>query len=392
MKKTLFIIAALFAFSFVSMANNEIVVDDVTIPQGGTGIISVALDNDKAYTGFEMAVTLPEGLSINGVEKSERLAESHTLTVNSSTGKIGCLSGANESITGTSRTLFTIIVTASPDLAIGTNLVGTLTGIEFATTIAPDNLSDVTFNIIIGENRILLDENSPSAPENATGVNVRVKRTINAGEWSTLVLPFDMSEQQVKEAFGNGVQLASLNGWETTEYDDDDNATAISVSFADETAITANIPYIIKVVEPVTQFELDGIDITVDEEPATTVGKKSKGTFGSFTGTYIPITIDEECLFLNGNNFWYSTGKSKLKGYRAYFYFQDVLDSYSNGSNARVAMTFQSGTEGIDEKVKWDNSNGNLYDIQGHIITERQNKTSAHPEIYIRNGKKVIIK
>lgn len=54
-------------------------------------------------------------------------------------------------------------------------------------------------------------------PEAAEGVNVRVKRTIKANEWSTLVLPFAMTAEQVKSAFGNDVQLADFTGVETEE-------------------------------------------------------------------------------------------------------------------------------------------------------------------------------
>lgn len=73
-----------------------------------------------------------------------------------------------------------------------------------------------------------------------TNANVRVRRTIKAGEWNTICLPFAMTAEQVKGAFGNDVQIGDFNDY---EFDGD----VISVKFRNATAIEANHPYIIKV-------------------------------------------------------------------------------------------------------------------------------------------------
>ena len=41
---------------------------------------------------------------------------------------------------------------------------------------------------------------------------VRVKRTINANEWSTICLPFAITAEQVKGVFGDDVQLGDFTG------------------------------------------------------------------------------------------------------------------------------------------------------------------------------------
>ena len=82
-------------------------------------------------------------------------------------------------------------------------------------------------------------------PTDATDVNVTVKRTIKAGIWSTIVLPFDMTTQQLTSAFGDDVELANFTTWETTDYDDNDNPKAITVFFKEANEIKANTPYII---------------------------------------------------------------------------------------------------------------------------------------------------
>ena len=255
---------------------------------------------------------------------------------------------------------------------------------------------EVSFDVkVVTAHTVVLDETSATAPEAATGVNVRVKRSIVKNIWSTICLPFDMTEEQLKTAFGDDVELASFKGWESTEWDDDDNATAIEVSFKDETSIEANTPYIIKVSKNLTEFTVDGVDIDPEDEPSVTVGRMNRGTFGSFTGSYVPIAIDEECLFLSKNKFWYSIGNTQMKGFRGYFYFQELLADYSGGSSARISFTFDdSETTGIGATL---NDNGEMindnavYDLQGRRVSESVIQNSKLQNgLYIVNGKKVI--
>ena len=88
----------------------------------------------------------------------------------------------NKVINGTSGLLLRVTVEA-PSLVLGTKLQGTLHNIKLGQTNETSiNLADVDFEIEIVEDVTVLDENSTTAPEAATGVNVRVKRTINANE------------------------------------------------------------------------------------------------------------------------------------------------------------------------------------------------------------------
>ncbi|MBR0048273.1 MAG: hypothetical protein IJP74_02995, partial [Prevotella sp.] len=106
-----------------------------------------------------------------------------------------------------------------------------------------------------------------------------------------------------------------------------------------------------------------------------------------FTGSYVPMTIDEECLFLSDGKFWYSTGKTAMKGYRAYFYFQDVLADYSgSASSARISMRFDDGTTtGVGSIDNGETASDSYYDLQGRKIEKPVRKG-----LYIRGGKKVV--
>ena len=260
--------------------------------------------------------------------------------------------------------------------------------IAFATASGEDNFADVNISITIGEPddpRTILDETSTTAPEAATGVDVRVRRTIKAGEWSTICLPFDMSEAQTKEAFGYEVQLGDFTGYKTVE-DEDGNIVGISIGFDNATSIEANHPYIIKVSQDVTEFTADGVDIDPEEEPTVATVKRTKKQWSEMIGTYVPMTIESQMLFLSGNKFWYSTGLTKTKGYRAYFDFYDVLTEVENAYSSRISFSFIEETTGIRTMDRQATGDVLTYDLQGRSVKK------PAKGLYLRNGKKVIMK
>ena len=394
--------AMLLTYMAGANATDAITVSDVTVPKGGEVTLEIGSSFETSFIGFQLDIELADGLSLKTDGEGYVIAElgssgtDHGFTG----GKVGnvyslvCASMSNRTLPE-GAVLMRVTLQADASLEKGTVIPASVTNVVFSEKQGDSqikhNLAGVNFNITIGEpsdGRTILDENSTTAPTSATGVNVRVKRAINANEWSTICLPFAMSEAQAKAAFGSDVQLADFTGWETTEYDASDNALAIDVTFSSVTAIEANHPYVIKVSSAVTEFTVDGVDIAPEDDPAVSVGKKSKGTLGSFTGSYVPTLIDEDCLFLNSNKFWYSTGKTNMKGYRGYFYFQDVLAAYAASAPVKMKFTLD-GTTGIEDVQSFNDSNiqdGEIYDLAGRRVEK------AGKGIYIINNKKVLVK
>ena len=289
--------------------------------------------------------------------------------------------------------LLTIDSTVGSNVPVGEYDV-TLKNIWFGYGISSkDYVDDVTFKVnVVAQHTVVLDERSTTAPENATGVNVTVKRTINANEWSTICLPFAMSESQVKAAFGDDVQLADFDGIESTY--DGDNVTAINVKFNEVTEIEANHPYLIKVSTAMTSFTTENVNIEVEDEPSVDkdeqhikIGNKWYYFYNSFFGTYAAQTeVPEDCLFLSENKFWYSTGLTKMKAYRAYFSFMDVLSEVENASSRVVMKWNDEQPTGISEIKHETQKNSQYYDLSGRRVV-RPNKG-----VYIVDGKKTVIK
>ena len=396
MKRHAFI-ALLLLLAGTALADSHVTVSPVEIPSGKEAELTLNFDFDEGHTicNYQMELQLPEGVSVVG--NSVTLGACHSQFHSGSivNNIIVVSSNPTTVLTGTSGELLKVRVTADANLTAGTILQGTLHNVKLGqtneTSINPD---DLTFDISIVERlTVVLDETSTTAPTAAEDVNVRVKRTIQANEWSTICLPFTMTEAQCKAAFGDDVELGDFTGYET-ELDGDDNIIGITVNFNDATAIEANHPYIIKVSSAITEFTVEQVNIDPEEEPTVAAVKRTKKQWSEMTGTYVANTVLEATnLFLSGNKFWYSAGQTKMKAFRAYFDFYDVLTEVEDEYTSRIMMSFDDeSTTGIDAQRLMDNGHQGVYDLQGRRLDSAGSGSSLKKGLYIVNGKKVVVK
>ncbi len=405
MKKGLLLSACALVLSLSHASADEMTIGDITIPQGGTADLTVGYNftstTDKV--GFTFSIKLPEGLSYVKDEygdpvfvKDETSISKMNIICVGEGNFAGQPANASATIKGTSGQLLTLTLAADASLAVGSTYTAQVTKATFQErvdgSVKDINLDDFTFTITIGEpadTRTVLDENSTTVPAAATDVDVRVKRTIKANEWSTICLPFAMTEAQVKEAFGNDVLLGDFAGAES-EFDEDDNVTGIAVSFDEASAIEANHPYVIKVSQPVEEFTVDGVNINADEDEAYFEFDNGKTgsrriVYSGFYGTYHAGTVlDEFTLFLNDNKFWYSTGQTKMKAFRAYFAFLDVL---TDVENAAGVIEFKMNLDGATGLRTIDHSSltiDNYYNLAGQRVGRN------YKGVVVTKGKKFV--
>ena len=406
MKKTLATLAVLLGIC-LAQAQSPVNVAGITIPQNGQGelVIRYEFPTEGLYTGYSMSLTLPDGISLMQNDKGKYIytlgdchEDTHQLTISydSSAKKysFGCLSLESDPLSGTSGVLLSFPLEANGSVTVGSTLQATVQEINFAKLNGQtDFFTDVVeFGITISEpadTRTVLDENSTTVPESATNVDVRVKRTIKANEWSTICLPFAMTETQVKAAFGDDVQLADFTGVDS-EFDASDNVVGITANFTDVQAIEANHPYIIKVGAAVTEFTVDGVDIEADEDGACVEFDNGKTgsrrvVYSGFYGTYHAQTVlDKFTLFLNNNKFWYSMGLTKMKAFRAYFDFLDRLTEVENGSaNVKMFVNMDDDATGIVSPFGETEEGAAIYNLAGQRVSKN------YKGIVIENGKKI---
>lgn len=199
--------------------------------------MQVALNNSgESYRAVLFTLALPTGIGVVKDEFGEAVviadaalsAAGYGVTSNQLTDgnyRFAVVStSGNESIPAECGPLFTFTIEAEPTLTTETEFAATLSEIKLTDAWAVDHdAENVIFSITTNDGRVILDENAETTPEASDGeVNVLVKRIIKANEWSTICLPFEMSEEQLKDAFGNDVQLA-----EFIDYDMDDEENII---------------------------------------------------------------------------------------------------------------------------------------------------------------------
>ena len=401
----------------IDALDDAIYVVPVTAAPGSQATLSICMKNSADnIAGFEFLLKLPEGITVatdgDGMLMAELSEERTTARKTNSFGanmlstglKVLCgtsayVNGKLYTFSGHDGEVARITINVPADYAEGEYPMVITGGILSSNdaTPKPYEFPDITTVLTIGEVVTVLDENSTTAPEATDGdVNILVKRTIKGGQWNTICLPFDMTQEQVYEAFGDDVQLQEFVGFETEEDEVSGDITKITVNFEDADltdGFYGNYPYVIKTSKDITEFRVTAT-IDPDEENATAVfdnGKRPTSSqyqvYGTLYGTYHAQTVvPENCLFLSGGNFWYSTGKTKMKAFRAYFDLEDVLaDLTAAGANVSMNFDTPTGIRHITDTAVSGEQSG-FYTLDGVKL----NGTPTKKGVYIHNGKKVV--
>ena len=384
----------------VSELQHVLYVEPLTAEMGTTEVtLSIKMKNYYEAMGFSFGVRLPETFSFATTENGDpdarlsttRTDETHidffqsTLQADGSLSIVAYNDDGDGYIDGNDGEIALVRIILPASTTAGEYPISILNPtVSLSTGSSKREIDEVVTTLTITPaSEVILDETSTTAPAAAMDVDVRVKRTIKGGEWSTICLPFDMTAEQVTTAFGSDVQLAKFSSWSPVE-DDGGAIVGINVGFETVTTIEANVPLIIKTAGDVSEFVVDGVDVNPDEAKLQ-VGKKSSER-GYMYGNYVNgFTVPEENVFLSGGKFYYSVGKTPMMGYRGYFEFKDVLDAYYDVAPSRINIIIDGATTGI-ELNKVPTGNDRYYNLSGQPV-ERPTKG-----LYISNGKKVVVK
>lgn len=394
-------------------AQNALTVSEspVQIPSGGAGnlVINFQFDTADLYAAYSFDVALPDDISVVDPETFTLgdCHDDHGMTINYKADEkvysFASLSQNSKVLKGTSGMLISVPIKADASLASGTVLKAKIQNIVFATkrAVYVPVENDVEFEIKITD-RWILDETSPAPPvASGNAVNVEVKRTVKAGQWSTIVLPFTMPQDDVKRVFGDAVELATWESWFVSDYDDDLNVNAVELKFKTpapvqlKKGIIAGNIYLIKSVNEVKSFTVDNVTITSTSVEASQVKEIGDWeTTGYARGTYVATKVPAKGLFINGNKFWYSTGKTNIKGFRAWFDLGEVVSaSYNTGSDAKITITVDGETTDIDGIPSFQHVTEGVYDLSGRKIQLKDGDVNKLQKgVYIIDGKKVTIK
>ena len=376
------------------VAAQEVKVPNVEALQGEEVSLTLQLDvNGGSYSALEFDIQFPEdgfttgsGNTAAGWDGVFTIGDVGGVSIDN-LARCGAMSNNDTPIPDEDlRTLGTVNFTVPAGIALGNHTV-TLTNMTLVgDTRVP--VADATFTLsVVTVHNVVLDELANVAPTAATGVNVKVKRSIKANSWSTICLPFAMTAEQITSAFGAGTEIKDFTSWSSEEDDETGDIVSITIGFTTVTAMEANHPYLIKVANAITAeegFTVDGVDIAPEAEPTKQVGTTKK-TRGYFYGTYVAnTTVPEYNLFISNDRFYYSNGSTKMKAFRGYFELHDYLSSLDE-AGARISIVDEDVT-GIANVKTLSVGSSDYYDLQGRKIE------NPKKGLYINNGKKVVVK
>lgn len=221
--------------------------------------------------------------------------------------------------------------------------------------------------VISTADHVTLSESAVNVLETKVA-DVTVGRTLAAGVWNTLCLPFDVGKNTIAQATGNAVDGVSLRTF--SGFSDD------VLTFAAVDKVTAGTPFLVKLAQAVESPTFPLVDlkgnITAETRTVTYNG-------ASMIGIFDPTDIGSSGLFLtaSGELKRASGSSTTLKGLRAYFTVP--------GPSARLVL--DDGATVID-MVETAPADNRWYAPDGR----RYNTQPTRRGIYIKDGKKVIIR
>lgn len=201
----------------------------------------------------------------------------------------------------------------------------------------------------------------------AMPANVTLKRTFVANKWNTLVLPFAVSEADVKTTFGADAKIV--------EYSNADDA---NINFTTSTkGIEANVPVLIMpaAVNAENTYTFNSVSI-VEATP------KADGTNYSFVGSYKPYDLANDDYMLYADKWWKTEAGDtyKIKAFRAY------IKANTHAAAKQLNLVIDGQTTGLKLNTVNGNIEGETYNITGQRVA------NSYKGLVIKNGKKIIKK
>lgn len=238
---------------------------------------------------------------------------------------------------------------------------------------------------------VSISQNNGYTYEAKNNATVTLTKPLKANVWNAICLPFSMTEQQVRNAFGEDARIAEFK-----KVDESGKKAVASFGMHYYQLITAGKPCLIKPSQVSDTYTISGV--TIDAEKALTIVDSNKKF--DFVGTYATTSMPVNSHFLGSNDgkLYYITANKEISGLKAF------LKPAENNSGAKLSIAFDStvndqdnnttGIEAIKDYTEQNaaNSSANkgIYNINGQFMGT--NPAILPQGIYVKNGKKFIIK
>lgn len=256
------------------------------------------------------------------------------------------------------------------------------------------------------DNLLVLDEDKTlDVTKRYTGAKMLLHRTFTKNAtndkkgWNSIILPVDMTAAQVKEAFGEGVQMAEFDRLENNWI----KFSTVNVA-ADGVVLKKNTPYIIyPTKEPLNNYSytVDGVTkildghvyvangINYDDQTSDLTHTVNVGGM-TYTGSYSnPTTVSDDSYMFSKGDLIHTKMDHEVKAYRCW-----LKEDMHTGRMLMFSLdgNGMGGTTGIHviEENK-QNTNTGIYNLGG--VRMNTNNVDKLPKgVYIVNNKVVVKK
>lgn len=252
---------------------------------------------------------------------------------------------------------------------------------------------------------VLDEDNTLAVTKSYTGAKMLLHRTFtksadndNKG-WNSIILPVDMTAAQVKEAFGEGVQMAEFDRLENNWI----KFSTVDVA-ADGVVLHKNTPYIIyPTKEPLGNYSytIDGVTKILDghvyvanginyDDQTSNLTHTVNGGGMTYTGSYSnPTAVSKKSYMFSKGNLVHTNKEHTVKAYRCW-----LKDDMHTGKMLMFSINGNGidGTTGIHviEENK-QNTNTGIYNLGG--VRMNTNNVDKLPKgVYVVNNKVVVKK
>ena len=196
--------------------------------------------------------------------------------------------------------------------------------------------------------------------------SVHLYRNFTLNHWNTFCSPVDISEEQLKEQFGDDVHVAELTGYNGSE-----------LNFTTTHSVKAGMPCIVNPTKGTNDYYSFMGDMTfAPKAESVTI----KGV--TFTGTLAAVQPTDKDYVFNSATSAAESAKGKIGGMSAYFTLKYATSEINSWT--------LDGTTSIGSIHTGDSKSGDIYGIGGEKV--KSGATSAdglQRGVYIMKGKKV---
>ena len=223
---------------------------------------------------------------------------------------------------------------------------------------------------------------------------ITINRSFAAdGGWYTLCLPFALTADDIKTTFKD----ALFNEFESVSV----NAQGVAqLKFKKVTETQAGVPYMVLPRNGNTVENPVFTDKTIEKTTPQTITRTCKASDGEqlsyqFVGVYDPTVVSGEnnVRFVGGNQgteLLIPDGKGTMKGLRAYFVFPNSSEGIITQAKLNIDDDSTTGIISINAINANHSNETNIYTLSGQQVSK--NQKTLKPGIYIKHGKKIMVR